>query len=99
MRAVSRRLADVVCGQAVGGRRWDTLVCDGFLPLAASQVGDDGLAGLWWHWWAGDLPGFVESVQAELASTMRPACQGAAQGLIDWAMELESEPAGTAVMS
>ncbi len=52
-----RVLADI-CAGAVGGTRFDNLVCDGFLPLLAAETGADP-AGLWWHWFPGDLPPMI----------------------------------------
>lgn len=74
---------EIGAGQ-VGGTRLDNLVCDGWLPLLAARTGRD-LAPLWWHWFPGDLPGFVPRSLRELgvfAGAANPACHGPAQGLL-----------------
>ncbi|KXU37949.1 hypothetical protein AXK12_00890 [Cephaloticoccus capnophilus] len=78
-----------ICDRAVRGTRLDTLICDGLLPLAALRTGRD-FSGLWWHWWAGDLPGFLRNARSDLRSVVTPQCQGAIQALIAWALELEA---------
>ena len=80
------QLADGICGGTVGGSRFDTLVCDGFLPLLAAETGAD-LGGWWQAWFPGDLP---EAVLAALrilgvfSTPGQPACHGPAQGLLAW---------------
>lgn len=85
---VKTHIAHHVCGGALGGTRLDTMVCDAMLPLVSAHSGWN-LSGVWWHWWPGDLPGFAEAVRAETGRIISPFCQGAVQGLIDWALELE----------
>jgi len=82
------------CGEAVGGTRLDTLICDGLLPLAALRTGRD-FSGLWWHWWAGDLPGFLRNARSDLRTVLTPQCQGAIQALIAWALEMEGRASAT----
>jgi len=83
-----------ICGGAVGGTRLDTLICDGLLPLATLRTGG-AFSGLWWHWWAGDLPGFLRNARSDLRSVLTPQCQGAIQALIAWALELDAARAAT----
>jgi len=83
-----------IFGAAVGGTRLDTLICDGMLPLATLRTGGD-FSGLWWHWWAGDLPGFLRNARSDLRSVLTPQCQGAIQALIAWALELDAVRAAT----
>lgn len=81
-----------IAGQAVGGPRLDTLVCDGFLPLVAAAQGRDDLQTLWFHWFAGDLPDAVcRNLQQLFGANSRdhPLCHGAAQGLLAWLIERE----------
>jgi len=92
--ALREQISLEICGGAVGGTRLDTLICDGLLPLAALRTGHD-FSGLWWHWWAGDLPGFLRNARSDLRSVLTPQCQGAIQGLIAWALELEVVEAAT----
>lgn len=89
VRALREEVAEGLCAGAVGGNRLDTLICDGLVPLIAAESGRD-LAGLWWHWWPGDLPGFLALARPEVRSVISPACQGSIQGLIGWALALES---------
>ncbi len=86
------RLADTVCGGAVGGTRLDNLICDGLLPLMAAQTGRE-LHHLWFHWFVGDLPGFLTSGLRQLGyfdARTQPACHGAAQGLLGWLLAREA---------
>jgi hypothetical protein len=80
-------------GDAVGGTRLDTLVCDGLLPLVAAQTGQDpGMA--WFHWFLGDVPDQVRAALPKLGVAGRgaqPLCHGWGQGLLGWI--LESKPA------
>ncbi len=50
--ALRDRILAEICAVAVGGTRFDNLVCDGFLPLLAVETAAD-LGGLWWHWFPG----------------------------------------------
>ncbi|HEY0945498.1 MAG TPA: DUF2851 family protein [Opitutaceae bacterium] len=85
-----------VCGDAVGGTRFDTLMCDGLLPLlaAAGKGGEAGgdLFGLWYHWFPGDLPTYILQGLRDLGlagSRERPSCHGLAQGLLGWLLAQE----------
>jgi hypothetical protein len=84
-----RRLATEVAGSAVGGVRFDTLVCDGFLPLLAARRPDEGAdaEACWWSWFAGDVPDSL----AHLLPVLKVPCGGRAvvshgllQGLYGW---------------
>jgi len=90
--ALRNQLADRLANHAVGGTRWDTLISDGFWPLLASRVGID-LAGLWYHWYPGDLPETLVKVLRQTGRFRRPAapaCHGPVQGLIGWLVTQES---------
>jgi hypothetical protein len=81
----------MLCGGAVGGTRFENLVCDGFLPLLAAQTGAEA-GRLWWHWFVGDLPALWPRALRQLevfAGRMHPACHGAAQGLLGWVIAQE----------
>jgi hypothetical protein len=85
------KIAEEVCGGAVGGTRLDTLICDAFLPLAAASAGSN-LEGLWFHWFPGDLPVAVTDGLRQLQvcdGRTQPVCQGFAQGLLGWLIERE----------
>lgn len=87
--ALRRELAREVCADAVGGTRLDNLICDGVLPLIAARE-SGRLAGLWHHWFPGDLPPAVTSGLRRLAcfdGRDHPACHGVAQGLLGWLIE------------
>ncbi len=91
--ALREELATRVGAGAVGGTRFDNLVCDGFLPLLAAEAGDD-LGGLWFHWFPGDLPPRFTRVLRGLGVTGgrgQPACHGLGQGLLGWLLERERE--------
>lgn len=81
-------------GSAVGGTRPDNLICDGFLPLLAAHTGREReLAGMWYHWFPGDLPPLLVRELRRLAvfgGRAAPACHGAVQGLLGWLLEHEA---------
>ena len=82
-----------ICGDIFsGGTRWDTLLCDGFLPLLAARAEGAELQGVWYHWFCGDLPPLLPRALRQLqifSGRARPACHGAAQGLLGWLIECE----------
>jgi hypothetical protein len=85
------RLREELCADVISGTRWDTLICDGWLPLLAAR-GQTRLAGMWFHWFAGDLPPFLTSGLRQLGyfnGREQPACHGAAQGLLGWFLARE----------
>lgn len=91
------RFARELCADALGGTRLDNLICDGFLPLLAAHATHSGrnetLQGFWHHWFPGDLPPLVLRGLRELGvftGPARPACHGAAQGLLGWLLEREA---------
>ena len=87
------RIADDCTGATLTGTRLDTLVCDGWLPLLGAREGEDGrLAGLWFHWFAGDLPPMLPTALRQLGvlTAQQPACNGFAQGLLGWFLEREN---------
>lgn len=89
------RLAAEICGDQLGGTRFDNLVCDGLLPLLASQrKGDtgspDSFQNCWFHWFPGDLPPVVSKGLRRFGvfdGRSQPACHGLAQGLLGWLLE------------
>ena len=78
-----------VAGGMLRGGRFDSLVCDAWLPLLAARGRD--VAGLWFHWLPGELAPAVRSamIVARGSIPRRPLCQGVAQGL--WAIGTEAE--------
>jgi hypothetical protein len=85
---LARRLNDEILGGELGGTRFNTMVCDGLLPLLAARAGDgDRLLGLWHVWPAGDVPARYGHLLRELGAIdqrTRPLCHGVVQGLIGW---------------
>jgi len=82
--ALRQRLSAELAGGAIGGTRFDTLVCDGLLPLCAAKAGTD-LFALWFCWALGDVPVSVRSGLRQLGICGRPGqpfAHGWAQGLI-----------------
>ena len=76
---------------AIGGTRFDNLLCDGFLPLLAA-VGVAEARSLWFHWFCGDVPPLWRQAlqQLEVFSTrIRPASHGVTQGLLGWLIARE----------
>ncbi len=85
-------LARTITGNSVGGTRLDTLVCDGFLPLAAAQTGRE-LSAVWFHWYLGDVPLGVRQAMVRLgvaAGRGQPLCHGYGQGLLGWILEQQA---------
>ena len=89
-------LARELIGDAISGSRLDTMICDGFLPLAAVATGRD-LFPEWFHWFLGDVPLEVRRALRETGiagvGTM-PFCHGWGQGLLGWLLEREARASG-----
>jgi hypothetical protein len=62
--ALRKKILAEICRDAVGGTRFDNLVCDGFLPLLAAETRAD-LGGLWWHSFPGDWPPMITQALAD----------------------------------
>ncbi|MEO5959644.1 MAG: hypothetical protein ABIZ49_08125, partial [Opitutaceae bacterium] len=65
---------------------------DGLLPLLAAHSARR-LDGVWFHWFAGDLPPFILRGLRQLGvfdEHSQPACHGFAQGALGWAIEREA---------
>ena len=91
MTTLRANLARDLTGDALGGTRLDTMICDGWLPLIVAHTGLD-LPGLWFHWFSGDLPPVLVRSLKELGvcgDRQHPAAHGWAQGLIGWLVERE----------
>jgi hypothetical protein len=91
-RRLREELSREVVADAVGGPRFDTLVCDGFLPLMAVASERPGLDVFWLHWFGGDLPDAVRRGLRKLALTgsrEAPLSHGVAQGLLAWLIARE----------
>lgn len=93
--ALREQLSREVGADVVTGPRFETLVCDGFLPLLAAEAAPADASyfeGLWFHWFAGDLPDVVRRGLRKLGMTGardHPLCHGVAQGLLAWLIEHE----------
>ncbi|MDB6168266.1 MAG: hypothetical protein JWM88_1130 [Verrucomicrobia bacterium] len=93
--ALRRRLASGLGALGIPGTRFDTLVCDGFLPLLAAQAFPQ-VEGLWHHWYAGDLPPAVTRALSALGvvdGRAHPFTHGLGQGLFGWLLEQEGHAA------
>jgi len=80
-----------ITGGAVGGTRFDTLVCDGFLPLLAAD-GTEDLESTWLCWKPGDQPPTVVRTLRELdfgGSGRTPLTHGLCQGFLGWLIDRE----------
>lgn len=85
------RIAVAVCGGGVGGPRLDTMICDALLPLLAART-DMDLAGLWYHWYLGDVPRKLVTALRQVNGPVmagEPICHGIVQGLIGWILARE----------
>ncbi|MET0262508.1 MAG: DUF2851 family protein [Rariglobus sp.] len=94
--AVRDHLNDEICGEVLGGSRFDNLVGDGFLPLLAAKDGLD-LEAAWCGWFAGDAPASVVDALRNLAvfvARERPVAQGPIQGLLGWMLAQEAQSHG-----
>lgn len=90
--ALRPSLAAELGAEVLSGSRFDTLLCDGFLPLLAAETGKR-LSGLWYHWLPGDLPSYLIRGLRQLGlcdGRRQPACHGAAQGLLGWFLERDA---------
>lgn len=90
--ALRSRLLREICADAIGGTRFDNLVCDGLLPLLATETSAD-CAGLWFHWFTGDLPPVLPRALRQLGvfgAGGEPAGHGRAQGLLGWLIAREN---------
>jgi hypothetical protein len=91
--ALKEELANHVGAGAVGGTRFDNLVCDGFLPLVEGWGRDADIFAIWFHWYLGDMPVQVRAALPKLGVTGRgvhPACHGWAQGLLGWLLNRDA---------
>jgi hypothetical protein len=87
------KIAESVCGGALGGTRLDNLVCDALLPLAAARACGPFDFGVWFHWFPGDQPPALMRVLRQLGvcdGRGQPMCHGFAQGLLDWFIAREA---------
>jgi hypothetical protein len=93
--AISRlrgRWADELTASILGGSRFDTLVCDGFLPLLAAETKVDVFT-IWFHWFLGDVPDSLRKALPMLGLAGKPQapfCHGWAQGFLGWVAEREA---------
>jgi hypothetical protein len=88
-------VAQTIMSGAVNGTRLDNLICDGFLPLLSART-EHNHSGVWFHWYAGDMPPRLKTALRALGVIDRraqPACHGYAQGLLGWMLARESGPA------
>jgi hypothetical protein len=88
-RAAARAAFGEITGNAVGGSRLDTLVCDGFLPLLAAR-GFNCAENLWLDWYPGDQPPVLVRTLRELDLGQghgRPLTNGLCQGFLGWLIE------------
>jgi hypothetical protein len=90
--ALRERWADALTGAVISGSRFDTLVCDGFLPLVTTETKAD-LSPLWFHWFLGDVPDNLRKALVMLGlggHPQAPFCHGWAQGFLGWLAEQEA---------
>lgn len=93
LRGVRTMIGAGVCGDALGGTRLDTFVCNGLFPLVAA-TGSEQLRSWWTRWFPGDLPAGLTAGLRQLRSSRRgadPAAHGVAQGLLGWLLARERE--------
>jgi hypothetical protein len=91
--AAREELGKRIGADGIGGTRFDTLVCDGLLPLISGRTGA-ACHGWWFHWFTGDLPPLLTKGLRQLAvhdGRDQPACHGFAQGLLGWLLAREAQ--------
>ncbi len=87
-----------ITGDAIGGSRLDTLICDGLLPLNAARNADLAavLFPVWFAWYAGDLPervtGSLRTAGITGPGAARVICNGFCQGVLSLSLEKRSDP-------
>jgi hypothetical protein len=89
--ALRDKLAHDLTGDSIPSTRFETLICDGLLPLAVAESGRS-LAGVWFHWYPGDLPETVRRGLARMGvagTPEQPFCHGFGQGLLGWLLSQE----------
>lgn len=89
--AIRSKWAEAIADNQIGGSRFDTMICDAFLPLVAAETEAD-LASLWFHWFLGDVPDDVRKALSILGLAGvpdAPFCHGWAQGFLGWLTERE----------
>ena len=91
-----KRLAKEVAAECVGGTRFDTMVCDAWLPLLAvlrgqseQRGGEAAVLEKWWRdWTPGDAPTELLRLSREFGvgggAAGEPLSQGDLQGLLGW---------------
>jgi len=87
-----KRWSGELTAGVLSGSRFDTLVCDGFLPLVAAETKAE-LAMLWFHWYLGDVPDGLRKALVMLGLAGHPQvpfCHGWAQGFLGWLAEREA---------
>jgi len=83
---------EAIAASVVSGSRFDTMICDGFLPLVAAETKAD-LSALWFHWFLGDVPDGLRKALVMLGMAgvpQAPFCHGWAQGFLGWLAEREA---------
>ncbi len=90
-----KRLAVEVTGNQLGGTRFDSMVCDAWLPLlAAREQVESASAGLemcWRDWWTGDSPAELIKLAREFGDEQTLGGglgQGTVQGFLGWLADL-----------
>lgn len=83
MRPLHSFFAEKIFAGTIGGTRFETLMCDAVLPLAAAARGAD-LFPLWFHWFLGDAPAKAAKILTAAGAVSRehPLCCGNFQGLL-----------------
>lgn len=94
------RWSQWLSGGAVGGARWDTLVCDGFLPFLGA-LGYAAAERWWMEWVPAEVPDGLFRLLPPLGlagDRESPSNNGMVQGLLDWWLERECPDWASEVM-
>lgn len=87
-----KEVFDTVTGGQLGGSRFDTMVCDGWLPLLAASEETGPWQAWWMGWRPGDLPDELKRLAKEFLPPEAGGRQGALQGLLGWLAERGTSP-------
>ncbi len=83
LQKIHSEIFEKIFAGTIGGTRFETLICDAFLPLFSAETGKD-LSAFWFYWFLGDAPENVPKIlkKSAVTSPEQPLCNGIFQGLL-----------------
>ncbi len=85
-----KQIFDTVAGGHLGGSRFDTMICDAWLPLLAAKQHEGPWRAWWMDWRTGDLPDELKKLAREFLPEDIGRRQGTLQGLLGWLAEVRA---------